>query len=55
MFASTADKQKTSFLEQTKAARAERAHEKRRDAAIVVIQSRCRGLAARKLYRRRVL
>lgn len=49
------ESQKTSFLEQTKAARAERAHEKKRDVAVVVLQTQCRGFLARKLYRQRIL
>lgn len=49
------ESQKTSFLEQTKAARAERAHEKHREAAIVIIQSRIRGWAARRHYHKQIL
>lgn len=46
---------KTSFLEQNKAARAERAHEKKRESSAVVIQRCFRGYIARKSYRQRIL
>lgn len=50
-----AESQKTSFLEQTKAARAERAFEKKRETAAIIIQSRIRGWVARKKYLEKVL
>lgn len=54
MFTGT-ESQKPSFLEQTKAARAERAYEKQRESAIVVIQAQCRGWAARRLVNQRIM
>lgn len=54
MFAGT-ESQKPSFLEQTKAARAERAYEKKRETAVVVLQARCRGWAARRLVGQRIV
>lgn len=54
MFTGT-ESQKPSFLEQTKAARAERAFEKKRETAVVVIQARCRGWAARRLVCQRIV
>lgn len=54
MFAGT-ESQKTSFLEQNKAARAERAHEKLRDSAAIVIQRQFRGHQARIFCQKRVL
>lgn len=50
-----AESQKTSFLEQTKAARAERAFEKKRETAAIVIQSRIRGWSTRKKYLSQIL
>lgn len=49
------ESQKDSFLEQTKAAREERASEKRRENAAVCIQARIRGFLARKKYQREIL
>lgn len=49
------ESQKDSFLEQTKAAREERAHEKKRENAAICIQSRIRGYIARRKYQRRIL
>jgi hypothetical protein len=46
---------KGNFLEQTKAAREERAVEKKRDNAAVKIQSLLKGFVARKKFRRLVL
>ncbi len=50
-----AESHKSSFLEQTKAAREERALEKKRDNAIIVIQSQVRGWLTRRSYLKRVL
>lgn len=50
-----AESQKTSFLDKTKAAREERALEKKRDNAVIVIQSCVRGWLTRIKYKRRVL
>lgn len=52
---SGAESHKSSFLEQTKAAREERALEKKRDNAIIVIQSQVRGWLTRRSYLKRVL
>lgn len=52
---STAESQKTSFLEQTKAAREERALEKRREGAAIKIQSSIKGFLARRRYHSRIL
>ncbi|XP_037720549.1 ubiquitin-protein ligase E3B [Drosophila subpulchrella] len=52
MFAQT---QKTSFLEQTKAAREERALEKRREQAAILLQSTLKGYAARRKYQKRII
>lgn len=49
------ESQKTSFLEQTKAAREERAFEKKRETAVIVIQSRIRGWAARRKYSKKIM
>lgn len=46
---------KVSFLDKTKAAREERALEKKRDNAIIVIQSWIRGWLTRLKYERRIL
>lgn len=54
MFAG-AESHKSSFLEQTKAAREERALEKKRENAIIVIQSQVRGWLTRRSYLKRVL
>lgn len=51
----SSDSQKTSFLDKTKAAREERALEKKRDNAIIVIQSCIRGWLVRIKYERRIL
>lgn len=51
----SSDSQKTSFLDKTKAAREERALEKKRDNAIIVIQSWIRGWLTRIKYERRIL
>lgn len=50
-----AEFQKESFLEQTKAAREERAMEKKRDNAAILIQSQLRGYLERKNYHNRVM
>lgn len=49
------ESQKSSFLEQTKAAREERAAEKKRETAIVVIQARIRGWTVRKRILARIM
>lgn len=49
------DSQKTSFIEQTKAARQERAQEKKKENAVVKVQSQIRGWMARKKYRKQIL
>ncbi|XP_059216433.1 ubiquitin-protein ligase E3B [Stomoxys calcitrans] len=54
MFSGT-ESQKTSFLEQTKAAREERALEKKRECAAVKIQSTVRGFTARRRFQKRIL
>lgn len=51
----TRESQKISFLDKTKAAREERALEKKRDNAIIVIQSWIRGWLTRIKYERRIL
>lgn len=51
----TSDSQKNSFLDKTKAAREERALEKKRDTTVIVIQSWIRGWLARIKYERRIL
>ncbi|XP_070070990.1 ubiquitin-protein ligase E3B isoform X2 [Drosophila takahashii] len=50
-----AQNQKTSFLEQTKAAREERALEKRREQAAILLQSTLKGYAARRKYQKRII
>lgn len=45
-----AESNKTSFLEQNKAAREERAMEKRKDIAAIIIQSVIRGWLARRRF-----
>lgn len=50
-----AESQKTSFLEQTKAARAERAFEKKRETDIVIVQAQIRGWVARRSYLKRIM
>lgn len=50
-----AEFQKESFLEQTKAAREERAMEKKRENAVILIQSQLRGYIERKKYYKRVM
>lgn len=52
MFAQT---QKSNFLEQTKAAREERALEKRRELAATLLQSTLKGYAARRQYQKRII
>ncbi|XP_001354157.2 ubiquitin-protein ligase E3B [Drosophila pseudoobscura] len=54
MFAQT-ESQKTSFLEQTKAAREERALEKRRELAAILLQSTLKGYASRRKYQKRII
>lgn len=49
------ESQKSSFLDKTKAAREERALEKKRDHAVLVIQSWIRGWLTRIKYERRIL
>lgn len=51
----TSESQKISFLDKTKAAREERALEKKRDNAIIVIQSWVRGWLTRIKYERQIL
>lgn len=51
----TSESQKISFLDKTKAAREERALEKKRDNAIIVIQSWIRGWLTRLKYERQIL
>jgi len=51
----TKDNPKGSFLEQTKAAREERALEKRREEAVVLIQATVRGWLARVKFTRQIL
>ncbi|XP_011307352.1 ubiquitin-protein ligase E3B [Fopius arisanus] len=46
---------KGSFLQQTKAAREERAHEKRREAAVVTIQASIRGWLSRRKFANKIL
>ncbi|KAF5298208.1 hypothetical protein FQA39_LY02632 [Lamprigera yunnana] len=50
-----AEDTKTSFLEQTKAAREERALEKRKETAAIIIQSNVRGYLARTSFIRNIL
>lgn len=50
-----AEFQKDSFLDKTKAAREERAMEKKRDNAAVLIQSQWRGYFERKTYYKTVM
>lgn len=50
-----AESQKDSFLEQTKAAREERAQEKRRECAAICIQARVKGFLARRKYEKRIM
>lgn len=50
-----AESNKDSFLEQTKAARVERAMEKKRENAAILLQSRIRGWLARKKYLRKIM
>lgn len=50
-----AESQKNTFLDKTKAAREERALEKKRENAIITIQSWVRGWLARMKYQKRVL
>jgi len=50
-----AQNQKASFLEQTKAAREERALEKRREQAAILLQSTLKGYAARRKYQKRIM
>lgn len=54
MFNKTEDK-KSSFLEQTKAAREERALEKRKEVAVTVIQANIKGWLARVRFRKIIL
>lgn len=49
------ESQKITFLDKTKAAREERALEKKRDNAIIVVQSTIRGWLTRIKYQRNVL
>lgn len=52
---STTESQKTSFLEQTKAAREERALEKRREWAAIKLQSSIKGFLARRRYQKKIM
>lgn len=54
MFAQT-ESQKSNFLEQTKAAREERALEKRREEAAILLQATLKGYAARRKYQKRIV
>lgn len=47
--------QKNTFIDKTKAAREERALEKRKDHAVILAQSTIRGWLARIKYQRRIL
>lgn len=49
------ESQKLSFLDKTKAAREERALEKKRDNAIIIIQSSIRGWLTRIKYQQKVM
>lgn len=51
----TSESQKSSFLDKTKAAREERETRKKRDNAVIVIQSWVRGWLTRVKYERKVL
>lgn len=55
MFTSKDSETKNSFLEQTKAAREERAFEKKRENAVIIIQSRIRGWLAKQKYKQTIL
>lgn len=55
MFGGSESQTKNSFLDKTKAAREERALEKKRDNAVVLLQSSIRGWLARTKYEKRVL
>lgn len=46
---------KCSFLEQTKAAREERAQEKKKESAAISIQAHVRGWLARRRFSKRIL
>ncbi|TMW42057.1 hypothetical protein DOY81_012858, partial [Sarcophaga bullata] len=52
---STTEFQKTTFLEQTKAAREERALEKRREWAAIKLQSTIKGFLARRRYQKQII
>lgn len=54
MFSAT-ESQKSSFLEQTKAAREERALEKKREGAAIRIQSSVKGFLARRRFQKRIV
>lgn len=55
MFSGTEAQKKVVFLDKTKAAREERALEKRRDTSIIIIQAGVRGWLTRKHFEERVL
>lgn len=52
---SESESQKNVFLDKTKAAREERAFEKKRDTSVIIIQARVRGWLSRKNYEQLVL
>lgn len=54
MFSAT-ESEKNSFLEQTKAAREERAQEKKRENAAIRIQAHIRGFIARRKYQKKIM
>ena len=49
-----AESQKDTFLEHTKAARSERALEKKRENAAILIQSQIRGFITRRKYKQNI-
>lgn len=55
MFNKTTEDQKSAFLEQAKAAREERALEKRKEEASIAIQAAVRGWLARTKFVRQIL
>lgn len=55
MFCAEGSSSKGSFLQQKKAAREDRAHEKRREAAATLIQAQVRAWLARVQFSKRIL
>jgi ubiquitin-protein ligase E3 B len=55
MFCADGSSSKGSFLQQKKAAREDRAHEKRREAAATLIQAHIRAWLARARFAQRIL